>query len=217
MMRALFATVWVMCAGLLLAVAAWPGSARAAEGTPALEDKKGTAINEIERGFYFEARGGFWGTINPPASGGSKQYFASGQAIELDMGFDIGERVSPSLFFLASASRMGSDYTGLSGGQASGDYGAYIPGVGVKVRIVGLDDSQDVKRTWIYARVAGGVVLYNPSILINKLDVLISAGPGIEYFTKLRHFSIGIEANFNFMALTQSVGFSVLPTVKYSF
>ena len=53
--------------------------------------------------------------------------------------------------------------------------------------------------------------------LLPTLDVMISGGAGIEYFTRLRHFVIGVEANFNFMALTQSVGFSVLPTVKYAF
>jgi hypothetical protein len=201
---------------LLLAVAVVP-SLVFAQAKPQLEDKKATQINEIERGFYVEGRGGFWATINPPASGASKQYFSSGQGVELDLGFDIGDRVSPSLFLLATANRMGSDYTGLSGGAASGDYAALIPGAGVKVRIIGFDDSQEVKRTWLYARVAGGAVLYNPSVLINQLDVLVAGGVGVEYFTKLRHFSIGLEANFNFMVLTQSFGFSVLPMVKYSF
>ncbi len=182
-----------------------------------VEDKKAPAIQEIERGFYFEGRGGFWGVINPPASSTSKQYFSTGQALELDMGFDIGERVSPSIFLIASANKMGSDYTGLSGGSASGDFGAMIPGVGVKIRLVGFDDSQSVKRTWFYVRVAGGAIFYSPAALLNKFDVFVSAGPGVEYFTKLRHFSIGVEANFNFMALTTTLGFSVLPTVKYSF
>lgn len=192
---------------------------KAAPAAGKVEDKKAvTVINEIERGFFFEVRGGFWATINPPAAEGTKSYFSSGQAVELDMGFDIGERVSPSIFLLASANKMGSDYTGYAtNGVASGDYGTFIPGVGLKVRIVGFKDAQDVERTWFYARVSGGVMFYSPAALINKLDVLISAGPGIEYFTKLRHFSIGIEANFNFMALTSSLGFSVLPTVKYSF
>lgn len=182
-----------------------------------VEDKKAPAIQEIERGFYFEARGGFFGVVNPPAGGSSKSYFATGQAVELDMGFDIGDRVSPSIFLLATANKMGSDYTGYSGGTASGDFGSMIPGVGVKVRLVGLDDSQSVKRTWVYVHAAGGVVFYSPSALLNRLDVLLAAGPGIEYFTKLRHFSIGVEANFNFMVLTQTIGFSILPTVKYSF
>ncbi len=190
---------------------------------PKLEDKKALKYNEIERGFFFEGRGGFFGVINPPALSGTRTYFSAGQAIGLDMGIDIGERVSPSLFLLASSNRMLSDYTGLNvapagqGHTASGDFGAVTPGAAVKIRLVGLADSQEVQRTWIYVRAAGGVVFYSPTSLLPTLDVMISGGAGIEYFTRLRHFVIGLEANFNFMALTQSIGFSVLPTVKYAF
>jgi hypothetical protein len=53
--------------------------------------------------------------------------------------------------------------------------------------------------------------------LLPTIDVLVTAGPGLEYYTRLRHLVIGVEANFNFMALTQSVGFSTLLTVKYAF
>jgi hypothetical protein len=193
------------------------GADKSPDAKVTTDDKKGVQINEIERGFYFEARGGYWATFNPPTLTGGKSYFSSGQAVELDMGFDIGERFSPSLFLLATGNRMGSDYTGYSNGIASGDYGSFIPGVGLKVRLVGFKDAQEVERTWFYVRVGAGVMFYSPSALINKLDVLVNAGPGIEYFTKLRHFSIGLEANFNFMALTSSFGFSVLPMVKYSF
>ena len=183
-----------------------------------VEDKKAVSYNEIERGFFFEARGGFWGIINPPTLAGGFTEFAPGQAIGLDMGFDIGERVSPSIFLLASANRMSSNYLGLSTtGAASGDFQAMTPGAAVKVRLVGLVDSQDVQRTWIYLRAGAGVVFYSPAALLPNIDVLITGGAGIEYFTRLRHFVIGLEANFNFMALTQAVGFSILPTVKYAF
>jgi hypothetical protein len=47
--------------------------------------------------------------------------------------------------------------------------------------------------------------------------VLIFAGPGIEYYTRLRHFSIGLEADFLFFALTQSIGFTVTPMLRYVF
>lgn len=183
-----------------------------------VEDRKLSTINEIERGFYFEARGGFWATLNPPTSAtGAAGHFSPGQAAELDLGFDIGERVAIALSLLITANRMPSDYTGFSGGTASGDYGALIPGAGVKIRVVGFSDAQDVRRTWLYVHGAGGAALYNPQALLNKFDVLVSGGLGVEYFTKLRHFSIGLEANVNFFVLTQAVGFSVLPTVKYSF
>lgn len=182
-----------------------------------VEDKKQITYNEIERGFFFEARAGFWSLVNPPSNGGTT-YFSPGLAMQIDIGFDIGDRVSPSLFLMAATNPMKSDYTGLSqNGTASGDFSSLAPGAQVKFRIVGFDDSQDVKRTWIYARAGAAVVFYSPHSLLPTLDVLISAGPGVEYFTRLRHFSIGVEANFNFMALTQSIGFSVLPTVKYAF
>lgn len=202
--------------GVVVALASSFAWAQTAPGK--LEDKKAVSYNEIERGFFFEARGGFWGVINPPSLAGGRSYFSAGQAIGLDMGFDIGERISPSIFLLASANRMLSDYTGLSTtGAASGDFGAMTPGAAVKVRLVGFTDAQEVQRTWIYVRAGAGVVFYSPASLLPGIDVMITAGPGIEYFTRLRHFVIGLEANFNFMALTQSMGFSVLPTVKYAF
>jgi len=183
-----------------------------------VEDKKAASYNEIERGFFFEARGGFSAVINPPAASGSASYFSPGQAIGIDMGFDIGERISPSLFFLAASNRMGSDYTGFNTtGAASGDFSAMTPGAAVKVRLVGFADQQEVKRTWIYLRGGAGVTFYSPAALLPSIDVLVTAGPGLEYYTRLRHLVIGVEANFNFQALTQSVGFSTLLTVKYAF
>jgi hypothetical protein len=183
----------------------------------ALEDKKAVSYNEIERGFFFEASGGFWATLNPPVSGTSKQYLTPGQSISAQMGYDIGERVSPYIFLTGASNRAGSDYTGRSGGLASGDFSEMIPGIGAKVRLVGFDDVQGVARTWIYARAAAGLVFYSPAQLLPTNDVLISVGPGVEYFTRLRHFSVCFEANFNILALTGSFGFSVMPSVRYAF
>ena len=178
----------------------------------------GRVYQEVERGAFFEARGGFWATMSPPVLAGGKTYFSRGQAAQVDFGIDIGDRFSPSVFFLASANTMGSDYTGLSkSGTASGDYGAIMPGAALKVRLIGFDDGQGINRLWVYARLSGGAVFYNPSALLPNLDVLITGGAGIEYFTRLRHFSIGLEGNFNFMALSQTFGFSVMPTLKYVF
>ncbi len=197
--------------------------AQTSSTTPArtVEDKRvATQFNEIERGFYLGGNGGFWATISPPARAGGKRPFLGGQAVSLEAGVDIGERVSIGLFFLgASTNRAGSDYTGLSTAEvpASGDFGMIVPGITGKLRLVGFADSQQIKRSWVYARVSAGYVFYSPSALIPQSDVLISVGPGFEYFTRLRHFSIGVEANFNYLALTSSVGFSIFPTVRYAF
>ncbi len=183
-----------------------------------LEDRKAVTFNEIERGFFLGANGGFWGTILPPGTG--NRPFLGGQAVQVEIGYDVGERVSPALFFIGAAtSRAGSDYKGLSTAEnpASGDFGMLVPGVTAKIRIVGFTDSQEVRRTWLYARASVGYVIYSPTALIPRADVLLSVGPGVEYFTRLRHFSIGVEANVNILALTASVGFSILPTVRYAF
>ena len=202
---------------LAVALAMFSTVSMAAEPT-AVEERKGASFNEVERGFFLGVNAGFWGTINPPALTAKERYFSPGQAVQVEIGGDIGERVSLAAFFLATTNKMGSDYFGLNSTHtASGDYGSIAPGVTGKFRLVGFKDSQDVKRTWIYVRVQGAVMFYTPAGLKLPLDVMLAGGPGVEYFTRLRHFSIGVEANFNFMALTGSLGFSILPSVRYAF
>jgi|GEM_PF-271005 len=218
---------------LLLIVAIAPSFALGQ--TKEVKDKPQTTFNEIERGFYIGINAGFWSLINPPANvsfttgGGltndkaSKQYFSGGQTAQVELGFDFHERVSAAIFIQATSNRMGSDYTGKSQdpitgvSKASGDFSTVIPGALVRIGIYGFQDSQEVKRTWIYVRLGAGYVLYQPRALLPISDVLIFAGPGVEYFTRLRHFSIGLEANFVLMALTQSFGFTVTPMIRYAF
>ncbi len=195
-------------------------SAWSQESAVSAERRDAPTYTEIERGFYFGADMGFWATINPPASEANKanRYFSPGQAAQVEMGFDFGERVSAAIFFLGASNRMGSDYSGYNDGRtASGDYSSIAPGVSARVRLVGFKDSQDIRRTWISLRLQGAPVFYFPAGLQLPLDVMVAGGLGVEYFTRLRHFSIGLEANFNFMVLTQSFGFSVLPSVRYTF
>ncbi len=196
-------------------------------------DRAEVQINEVEHGFYFGAAGGFYAIINPPAGPGSAQYMVPGQSVMAEMGMDFGERISVALFALGASVRAGSDYTGKSqvdgaGNScgsgatgchptASGDLSTFAPGLLVRANLLGFNDSQDVTRTWIYIRAGAGYVFYQPHALVPGNDIMIFGGPGLEYFTKLRHFSIGLEADFVFMALTQSLGFQVVPTLRYAF
>ncbi len=180
------------------------------------EDRKAITYNEIERGAFLQVNGGFQAFLQAPGIG--NRPFSPGQVVQVEVGYDIGDRVSPAVFFMATSNRASADYNGYSPTRtASGDFSSIAPGVGLKARLVGFKDSQDVQRTWVYVRAQAAFMLYQPGNLIDRPDLLISAGPGVEYFTRLRHFSIGVEATFNFMALTQSFGFSVLPTVRYAF
>ena len=53
---------------------------------------------------------------------------------------------------------------------------------------------------------------------LRRSEVAALAGVSIEYYTKLRHFAVGLEASFVFMALTQTIGLSgPTVTLRYSF
>ena len=43
------------------------------------------------------------------------------------------------------------------------------------------------------------------------------ASLGVEYYTKLRHVSVGVEADFQALLLPMTFGVHVYPTVKYTF
>lgn len=175
-------------------------------------------LSEVKYGFFLEGHAGYWATIRPPTLTGGRSSFSNGQEMRIDIGYDIGRYVGIALFFAYDVNHVGSDYTGYSTtGLVSGSYEALIPGISVKARFAGIRDAQGVQRSWFYVRVAGGAMFYRPKALLDKLDVAVSGGLGFEYFTKLRHFSVGLEGNFSYMVLTQTMGFSIVPNVKYTF
>jgi hypothetical protein len=133
------------------------------------------------------------------------------------MGVDLGSYFSIGLFGMLTSNRMPAEYIGFSGGAASGDFTSVTPGALVKLSLIGIRDGQDVKRVWFYIRAGAGYSFFYPRALLPENDVLVFAGPGIEYFTRLRHFSIGLEAVFNMWVLKQTIGFAVTPTVRYAF
>lgn len=208
-----------------------PTLALAQAGTARVATEK-TVVppNEIEHGFHIGLSGGAQLIFNPPAGEGSARYVLGGQQVQLHLGFDLGERVSLGLFVYSGSVRAGSDYTGtgrvirtnqagqsISAPVASGDFTTFSTGVTGKVNLVGFKDAQDVKRTWIYLRVGAGFTLYYPRALIPGFDVMLFAGPGIEYFTKLRHFSVGLEVTPVFQVLTQSFGLAITPNLRFTF
>jgi hypothetical protein len=192
--------------------------------TPAaktVKDKEDKGFNEIERGVFFRVEAGPWLVVNPPGTTqtGVAPAASFGQLAGVQVGFDFGERVSVSGFLFTTTNREGSDYVGKSNpkGTASGDFSTLIPGGTVKANLVGFNDSQDVKRTWIYVRGGAGFVLFSPKTLLPDPDVMAFGGAGVEYFTRLRHFSIGVEVDAAFLVASASLGFAITPNLRYAF
>jgi hypothetical protein len=106
---------------------------------------------------------------------------------------------------------------GNSGGTASGDFSTLVPGAVVRAHLVGFADSQEVKRTFFYVRGGAGYAVFSPKQLLPDSDILVFAGPGVEYYTRLRHFSVGLEVSGNYLINSGSFGFAVTPNLRYAF
>jgi hypothetical protein len=201
----------------LCSVLAMPALALAqAPSASSMKDRPAETFDEIERGFYFSVLGGPSFVVNPPASSGPRP-FSSGQMAQVEFGLDIGERLSLGLFVLGASNRAGSDYVGNSGGTASGDFSTLVPGAVVRAHLLGFADSQEVKRTFFYLRGGAGYALFSPKQLLPDSDILVFAGPGVEYYTRLRHFSVGLEVTGNYLINSGSFGFAVTPNLRYAF
>ncbi len=198
---------FVVCAALAIPALA---NAQAAGDRPA------ETFEEIERGLYFSVLGGPYFVVNPPASEGPRP-FSPGQMAQVEVGVDIGERLSVGAFVMGASNRAGSEYVGESGGTASGDFSMLVPGALARVHLVGFADAQDVQRTWLYLRGGVGYALFRPKQLLPDSDILVFAGPGLEYYTRLRHFSVGVEVTGTFLVRSQSFGFAVTPNLRYAF
>ncbi|MBI3185604.1 MAG: adventurous gliding motility protein CglE [Myxococcales bacterium] len=205
--------------GLALALLASFAASAQEAAAPLAKDKEAITFEEIERGFYFGVNAGGWFLGNLPMTAPSRQPnpFSPGQAAWVEVGMDIGDRLSAGVFLLGSANRAGAEYTGKSKGIASGDFSAIIPGVTVRGNLVGFNDSQEVRRTWVYVRGGAGYGMFTPQPLIPDGEVLIFAGPGVEYYTRLRHFSINIEVTGLFLLPDASWGFALTPGIRYAF
>lgn len=181
-----------------------------------LREREATQLSEVEHGFYFRGSGGAFFLTSLPATRGPTP-FSAGQMAQVELGADIGQHFSLGVFVMGTASRAGSDYIGQSGGTASGDLSAIIPGVAGKISIAGIPDANDVKRTWFYLRGGIGYAKFFPRALIPKGDAFAFAGPGVEYYTRLRHFSVGLDVTGSYLLNSKTFGFALAPNLRYAF
>jgi hypothetical protein len=204
----------------LLSVLVVPALSRAQETSAtktSTGDRPAVTFNEIERGLYLSVQGGPYFVVNPPATESTPRPFSAGQSAQVEVGLDIGERLSVGLFVLGATNSAGSEYVGKSGGAASGAFSTLVPGATLRAHLVGFADNQDVKRTFIYARAGAGLAMFSPKLLLPDSDILVFAGPGVEYYTRLRHFSVGLEVTGSYLVSSGSIGFAVSPNLRYAF
>jgi hypothetical protein len=193
-----------------------PSLALAQEAAPQLqEDPRAARFKDVERGFFVGFEAGYLGLLDTPTddqekfrlagdSGGS----AGGVLVGVILGVDLGKRISVGLYAQGGNERANANY---------GAFSLLSAGADAKVALVGWRDRNDWERVYLYVHGRGGYAKTYPEGLFGTSDVLVAGGPGVEYFTRLRHFSIGLATDVAYVVDASTLGVAVLPTVRYTF
>ncbi len=193
-----------------------PVAAAAQEAAPQLqEDPRAAKFHDVERGFFIGFEAGFLGLLKTPTANpqqfpyaGADGGKAGGLLVGVNVGTDLGDRFALSLFGQGGNERAGSNY---------GAFSLYAGGLDLRVALFGKTDRNGFERFYVYVHGRGGIARTYPEGLFGKDDLVLAGGPGIEYFTPLRHFSVGLAGDYVYATKAKAGGYAVYPTVRYTF
>jgi hypothetical protein len=200
----------------LVAAALLPLAAGAQESAPALqEDPRAARYRDVEHGFYVGFEAGYYGLLDTPVadparypnagtSGGS----SGGAVVGLNLGYELGSRVALSLFGTLTTQKAGPSY---------GAFTLYGAGGDLRLSFLQFKDRNGTPRFFVYAHGRGGYGWTTPTGLFEGTGLFAAAGLGVEYYTRLRHFSIGLAVDYVRWFDAAVNGYAVYPTVRYTF
>lgn len=201
---------------LALVLLVVPALALGQDAAPQLqEDPRAARFRDVERGFFVGFEIGYLGLTDTPtadqakyplagASGGS----AGGVLVGAMVGIDLGPRLSLALVGQGGNEKAGPNY---------GAFSLLAAGLDARVAVMSWRDRNDWQRLFLYVHGRGAYARTFPEGLFGDADVLVAGGPGIEYFTKLRHFSVGAAVDAVYAVKAGALGYAVYPTVRYTF
>jgi hypothetical protein len=202
---------------LLASGVLWTGApVRAQDAAPgSVEDPRAPKYRDVERGLFVGFEAGWLSMLKTPNKDPAKYPFAvagggvaQGTVIGLHLGFDLTERLALALFVEGAAE------------QASVSYGAFdllVGGLDVRYAFYGQKDRNGYQRFFVYAHGRGGYLVTHPRGLFGDTDILVGGGFGAEYYTQLRHFSVGLQIDGLYVLSAKASGFAVTPVVRYTF
>jgi len=202
--------------GLVALALLLPALALGQDAAPQLqEDPRAAKFKDVERGFFVAFEAGYLGLLDTPTadlekfplageSGGS----AGGLLVGALAGVDLGTRLSVALFAQGGNARASANY---------GAFSLFAGGLDVRLSLLGRRDRNDWERLYLYVHARGGYARTYPEGLFGTDEVVVAGGPGVEYYTRLRHFSLGLGADLVRATKAGATGFAVYPTVRYTF
>jgi len=193
-----------------------PALALAQDAAPQLqEDPRAARFKDVERGFFIGFESGYLRLSKTPTAdrekfplAGESGGPAGGLLVGAMVGVDLGKRLSVGLFAQGGNERADANY---------GAFSLISVGADAKLAILGWRDRNDWERLYLYVHGRAGIAKTYPEGLFGTTDRVLAGGPGLEYFTKLRHFSIAFGADLVYATKASAVGFAVYPTVRYTF
>jgi hypothetical protein len=200
----------------LIIVASLPLAAAAQDAAPPMpEDPRAPRFHDVERGFFTGFEVGYLTLFKTPTADRNKFQFAGAEGGRSDgflvgatVGYDLTSRLALSAFALGGNSRASVSY---------GAFSVYAFGGDLRVSLLGSRDANQVERVLFYLHGRGGLLLTRPEGLFGTNDVYLAGGPGVEYFTHLRHFSVGLAGDVAYVAKAKAAGLVITPTVRYTF
>jgi hypothetical protein len=193
-----------------------PALAAGQDAAPKLEeDPRAPKFKDVERGFFIGFEAGYMGMLKTPTADPEKFPLAGsggGRAVGMLVGalacVDLGRFLSVALYLQGGNARASQDY---------GAFSVYAAGLDLKVAVLGSTDVNAWERFYVYLHGRGGYAKTYPEGLFGTNDTMIAGGPGVEYYTRLRHFSIGLAADALYALKAKAAGYAVYPTIRYTF
>jgi hypothetical protein len=178
-------------------------------------DTRVVEIDEVERGlslgvdygpvYYLPLEGAGMLNLNPTATSPSTR-------VGIRVAYDVLNNIAVDGFVLGTFSTGVIDLDDVRAGKTTGDIALIAPGVGVRFAFI------TTERVFAYARAGVGYALWFPQELAGAAgSVHTDASLGVEYYTKLRHVSVGVEADVQALLSPMVIGIHVYPTLKYTF
>ncbi|MBM4280961.1 MAG: adventurous gliding motility protein CglE [Deltaproteobacteria bacterium] len=213
--------VFVLASPMLFAAGAAAQEKSSNAETPrAGEEVKGDTrvveIDEVERGlsvgvdygpaYYLPGAGAGSVNLNPTSTSPSTR-------VGVRVGYDLLNNLTLDAFVLGTFSTGVIDLDDVRDGKTTGDVALLAPGAGVRFAFI------TTERVFAFVRAGVGYALWFPPSLAGGAtgSVHTDASLGVEYYTRLRHVSVGVEAAFQAILAPNAFGVHVYPTLKYTF
>jgi len=197
----------------LVALVVMPAAALAqGETATPLEDKPALEIRAIERGFFVDAHAGALLLFGP---NGEQSGLSPGRTAGAGFGYDLTERLS--LSFFATGMHVDTPAGYRSATQLSGDFSTLALGSRVAFALVARPDEAGHNRLFVQLRGGAAYGLPGPKGFFEKSDIIATGGVGLAYYTRLRHFSVGVDLDFVYGLNNAGAGVTLAPHLRYTF